>query len=426
MSDLVRQVDQVAIDWTKFFDYPKLVAEEIEEYSSTEITDRLLLGGIHDQPAWRFWFQFLHQQWGTHFGKEVIDFANQLEYPRLLSLGCGHGGFEIEIASKLKPPYQLIAVDLNPHIWAEATRRVKAQNLAVEFQQIDLNFVEITPHSFDVIFAHASLHHILNLEHLMLQIYQGLKPNGRFIVLDMIGEVQTLFWRENVEFARQLVEEFPPRFRSRFGANPIPPYQPPSVQVGMEGIRQEELEAEIERFFVPVKCLKYNSFMRLIGTNPVLGNLFDLADGEDRAFLESLCQLDLMQIRTGKLCPTEMLGVYAKKEHPPCLHSNQARLKFCQTLLHQPNPHPPAAPPATSRDGETEIYQEITKLTAQLSQLTKLLEKQLNRTAELEKLNHKLQQYISWMQSSKFWRLRQFYKGLFKGKNPDPPHPSNQ
>ncbi|MCS6960299.1 MAG: class I SAM-dependent methyltransferase [Pseudanabaenaceae cyanobacterium SKYGB_i_bin29] len=425
MSDLVRQVDQVAIDWTKFFNYPQLVAEEIAEYSTTEITDRLLLGGIHDQPAWRFWFQFLEKQWGTHFGREVIDFANQLEQPRLLSLGCGHGGFELEIASKLTRPYQLIAVDLNPHIWDEAIRRAKAQNLAIEFQPIDLNFVEIAPHSFDVIFAHASLHHILNLEHLMAQIYHALKPGGRFIVLDMIGEVQTLFWQENVDFARKLVEEFPPRFRARFQENPIPPYQPPSVQVGMEGIRQEELETEIDRLFVPVKCFKYNSFMRLIGTNPVLGNLFNLDDKDDREFLESLCWLDWEQVYTGKLCPTEMFGVYEKKEFPPCHHTSQARLKFVQTLLQQPPQLSPSipqepAPPVTDKitDWQVQIYQELLRL-------NELVEQRLKRTAALEKLNQQLQQYIDWMQSSKFWRLRQFYKSLFNGKNPDPPRPQN-
>lgn len=129
MSNFVRQIDRVETDWTKFFDYQQLVEEEITEYSSTEVTDRLLLGGIHANPAWDYWFQFLERQWQTNFSKEVVDFANQQAAPRILSLGCGHGGFELSIASQLNVPYELIAVDLNPYIFGEAKRRIEEKNL---------------------------------------------------------------------------------------------------------------------------------------------------------------------------------------------------------------------------------------------------------------------------------------------------------
>ncbi len=422
MHDLVHQIDQVEIDWTKFFDYQQLVEEEIAEYSSTEITDRLLLGGIHANPAWDFWFQFLERQWQTHFGKEVVSFANQQIDPKILSLGCGHGGFELSIASQLNKPYRMVAVDLNPYIWEEAIRRAKAQDLNIEFKAIDLNFVAIAPHSFDVIFAHASLHHMLNLEHLMEQIYHGLKPGGRFIILDMIGEVQTLFWQDNVEFARNLVENFPAAIKSRLKENPIPPYHPPALQVGMEGIRQEELESEIDRFFVPIKSFKYNSFMRLIGTNPILGKIFDLDNRNDRDFLESLCRLDLEQISQGKLRPTEMFAVYSKRDSLP--PANKARAKFLQTLVLQKS----SSSVPTLETADNSLHQELAQINAQLAKFHQFLSSNQKELEKLKQDNLRLKEYINWMQGSKFWRLRQIWqslKSIFTGKSFDLPLPGD-
>lgn len=421
MSSLVRQVQQIDYDWTRFFNYPQLVAEEIEEYSSTEVTDRLLLGGIHANPAWEYWFQFLERQWQTHFGKEVISFANQQTAPNILSLGCGHGGFELSIASQLNQPYKMTAVDLNPHIWDEAIRRTKEQNLQIEFKAVDLNFVSIEPDSFDVIFAHASLHHMLNLEHLMTQIYHGLKAYGRFIILDMIGEVQTLFWQENVDFARNLVTQFPDRIKAKLTDNPIPPYRPPALQVGMEGIRQEELETEIDRLFEPIKCFKYNSFMRLIGTNPVLGQIFDLNNQNDREYLESLCRLDLEQIEQGNLRPTEMFGVYQKRKGITLGDSTQARLKFLQTLVLQHSPNLELPEPAVlSQDNNEFITKQLGEINAQLANLTELLTAHQQEIKALQKDKARLQAHISWMEGSKFWRLRQVWqwlKSIFTGQN---------
>ncbi|PLS69391.1 MAG: hypothetical protein CV045_02565 [Cyanobacteria bacterium M5B4] len=421
MSNFVRQIDRVETDWTKFFDYQQLVEEEITEYSSTEVTDRLLLGGIHANPAWDYWFQFLERQWQTNFSKEVVDFANQQAAPRILSLGCGHGGFELSIASQLNVPYELIAVDLNPYIFGEAKRRIEEKKLNIEFKAIDLNFVALEPDSFDVIFAHASLHHMLNLEHLMEQIYHGLKSNGRFVILDMIGEVQTLFWCENVEFARNLVEQFPAKIKKKLSANPIAPYQPPSLQVGMEGIRQEELEFEIDRFFDPIKCFKYNSFMRLIGTNPVLGNIFDLEDVNDREYLETLCRLDLDQVSNGSLRPTEMFAVYQKKLIPASVCATKARIKFLQTLVLQQSPKSEAFDLVTKANSDELIQNELTAIKSKIAKLSDLLAFHQEEIKALRRKNESLQEYISWMQGSKFWRLRQIWqlvKSIFTGKNP--------
>src|SRR5688572_26399250 len=93
----------LTIDRTREYDYAKLVQEEVSEYSQVEVTEDLRLGGIHAQAAWGYWFEYLTEQvWKTNFGNEVVGHVPRgrtSNQPfRVLSLGCGHGGLELEIA----------------------------------------------------------------------------------------------------------------------------------------------------------------------------------------------------------------------------------------------------------------------------------------------------------------------------------------
>ncbi len=323
-DDLISTTSSVAIDLTKGTAYQKLVAEEIEHYSNIKITDDLKEGGMHAQKSWVFYFDYLNKNvFGRGLSDEVAVQAEQFEQPRLLSLGCGYGGHDLDIARKLRKPYQLMAVDLNPQVYIEAQRRATAEGLNVHFKSLDLNFLDIRPGSFDVIYAHASVHHILNLEHVFSQLRDGLTENGRLVILDIVGKTQVLFWKENVEFAASLIKRMPRRYRPPVGKrlwrhvwfNPyriIPRYVEPSEQSGMEGIRQEEIESVMLRWFSPIKLARYNAYMRMICTNPYLGARLDPRKDEDRKYLEELIRLELQQVELGNLKPTEIFGVFKR------------------------------------------------------------------------------------------------------------------
>jgi len=311
-DNLVTTAKEVEIDWTAISDYSKLVEEEIKHYSNIKVTDSLTEGGVFAQKAWKFWFQYLSEQvWKTSLHAEVINFCSGIDNPRILSLGCGYGGHELRIAKSLKSAYQVIAVDLNPGILAKASAEAEAEKLNIRFLPLDLNYVETKEKSFDLIVAHASLHHLLNLEHVFSQIHRGLKDGGRLIVLDIIGKTQVLFWKENVDFAIDLVDKMPTKYSAGIS---LPPYSEPSIQLGMEGIRQEEIEPLLSSYLTPIKMFKYGSFMRMICTHPDLGKRFDPDIEADRQYLQSLFEMDVRQVGEGKLSPTEMLAVYEKKD----------------------------------------------------------------------------------------------------------------
>ena len=306
----------MTIDWTRCFGYETLVAEEIEHYSTIEVTEELKEGGVAANRAWERWYRFLADLWQTDFVSEIVESTQGIKAPRLLSLGCGHGGMELDCARRLEGrEYVILALDLNPGIFLRAREEVARDGLQVRFQAVDLNFVELEEGAFDVVFAHASLHHVLNLEHLFAQVHRALRPQGRLVVLDIIGKSQVLYWPENVRFAAELVGKMPGQYRRGLVADPavlFPSYLDGASLPGMEGIRQEAIEDQLAVWFRPIKSFKYNSFIRLICTHSILAYRFDVERLEDREYLDDLFRRDLEMIASGELRPSEMFAVYEK------------------------------------------------------------------------------------------------------------------
>ncbi len=91
-DDLITTTREVKIDLTRGTQYDRLVNEEIEHYSAIDVTDDLLEGGVFTHDCWSFYFQYLARVlFHTSFDEEVAAHANQIDRPRLLSLGCGYG-----------------------------------------------------------------------------------------------------------------------------------------------------------------------------------------------------------------------------------------------------------------------------------------------------------------------------------------------
>jgi len=58
----------------------------------------------------------------------------------------------------------------------------------VETRQADLNFLVLPPNSYDIVVSNASIHHLVNLEHVAFQINSALTEDGYFFLCDYVGE----------------------------------------------------------------------------------------------------------------------------------------------------------------------------------------------------------------------------------------------
>lgn len=70
----------------------------------------------------------------------------------------------------------------------------------------DLNFVELPSGEYDLIIAKSILHHIINLEHLLLQVNNALTKNGLFVVFEYIGENKQQWERHKIKIINDYLD----------------------------------------------------------------------------------------------------------------------------------------------------------------------------------------------------------------------------
>src|SRR5215470_16345139 len=104
----LRIADTVLLDQTATEEYKRLVQEELEHYSDIAVTDGLTEGGIHAHKSWNYYFEYLYSKhFRISFYDAIWKALKGRESPRVLSLGCGYGGHDLEIAARITPPFEL-------------------------------------------------------------------------------------------------------------------------------------------------------------------------------------------------------------------------------------------------------------------------------------------------------------------------------
>jgi ubiquinone/menaquinone biosynthesis C-methylase UbiE len=124
-------------------------------------------------------------------------------------LGCDDDPLEIDWMRAGASP-QLDVYELSPGVIrrrrAHAPRRVR-------FLRADLNFVDLPPERYDVIWSSGCLHHVVNLEYLLDQVARALRPGGVFVVRDYVGETRLQFEPRRLARVNAALHEVPVRFR---------------------------------------------------------------------------------------------------------------------------------------------------------------------------------------------------------------------
>ncbi len=296
-------------DLTKDFEYERLVCEEKEHYAQIEVTDDLKEGGAHASSSWHHYWERVRpvvQDSGfASMGAYLSRVFSHLERPiEVLSLGSGYCGHELALARSITRSHRIHCTDINEDLFGQAKSVVRDEGLSIDFSSADINFLTLEPQRYDLIFAHAVIHHVINLEHLFEQLAGGLAPGGIFHLVDVVGKNRKLIWDENERFANALLDLLPSRLTRGLRL------AIPEAEDGMEGIRQQEILPHLRKTFVPLFEHRHGAFMRFICTHPELGPAFDPRDGEASHCLDFLIDSDNSSVRHGLLRPLEIWGVY--------------------------------------------------------------------------------------------------------------------
>jgi len=83
----------------------------------------------------------------------------------------------------------------------------------VSFVRADLNFAHLPPERYDVVWSSGTLHHIVNLEHLLDEVAKALRVGGLFALHDYVGEARHQYDRRRLERANAALRAVPQRYR---------------------------------------------------------------------------------------------------------------------------------------------------------------------------------------------------------------------
>ena|SRR5258708_6205157 len=307
--------------------YKRLAQEEIEHYTQVFIKDKSLAGQFAReslfQPVPQSWIELearaanlVREQTGADLNGHVLLRLQGSPGIRMLSLGSGPGGIELGLARKA-PKAAISCVDLNPSLVQLGQQRADEERLNVTFQSADLNVIDLPRREYHVVLCHASLHHVLELEHLIHQIEESLRDRGELIIVDVSTPNGYLMRAETREIVRNLFRMLPPRFRINHTGNAAARvdeeiWEMDTSQVSMECIRSADIipmlsETFHVRHFVPYFSLCRRFFDTMYGPN------YDLDRPLDAAILNLLWQLDVHYLAVKQLEPETFFGIYERR-----------------------------------------------------------------------------------------------------------------
>lgn len=301
-------------DLTKdYYNYPRWIDEEKSHRSEIEFRNEKE-GEVHAGHCWQYYWNRVNEVLANgpvgYIGDYLDRYFEKHSAPiNILSLGSGHCGHELELARRLKGKIHVVCTDSNDKLFKQARTVAQEDGLSMDFRLEDLNSITIEPDRYQMIFAHAVLHQIINLKHLFETIALGLTHDGLFHLVDVVGGNRQLIWRENEAFANALLDRIPTRItggiRLRFM----------SRDDGFEDSRQEGIIPELLNSFYPEYEYAHGAFMRFICTNSDLAPHFDPSDPEARRYLDFLIDCDVAAVKHNVLRPLEIWGVYKPRPY---------------------------------------------------------------------------------------------------------------
>ena len=272
------------------------------------------------QPVPRSWIQaetnavaLVRQRTGNDLTGHLIQLLREAPRVRMLSLGSGPGGIELSVAAQARES-EITCLDLNPGLMELGNSRAKEMGLAVRFETADLNHVELPAAEFDLVFCHASLHHLLELERIAEQIRKTLRPGGRLVVVDVISRNGYLMWPENRAFVQAIWKTLPERFRvnhTAYGEARVDAeiWEMDTSATSMECIRAEDITTVLGSVFQTEYFVPYFSLMRRF-FDTMYGPNYDLDRALDTSIFNWIWQLDLHLLETGAARPETFFGIY--------------------------------------------------------------------------------------------------------------------
>jgi SAM-dependent methyltransferase len=243
----------------------------------------------------------------------VVERARRSSRPvQLLSLGAGTGDWELKVARTACPAVEVTLVDVNDDLMRGARAVAADAGIPLCTRVEDVNAIRIEPGHYDVIVCRSSLHHFMELEHVLGQIRGGLALGGEFLVLgEYIGRNGLMLYPETEVAAGRIFSALPPRLRLNHYTKQVDEALPnfDHSQGSFEAVRSQDIMPLLMKDFFPVEFVTFDAFVSLL-LDWRYGPNYDLSDSMDQVVVALITDLDILAIANGILRPTALFGIF--------------------------------------------------------------------------------------------------------------------
>lgn len=236
---------------------------------------------------------------------------------RAVSLGCGFGGLERDLAAR-GMIREIDAYDIAPGAIAEARRLAADAGLrGLRYHLADLETADLAPGKVDVVFAHQSVHHVERLEELFASVAAMLKPGGIFHLHEFVGPIRFQWTAAQIEHVNRFLDALPPRLRALPNGRPRAP-QGRATTAAMiaadpsEAVRSSDILPVLRRSFDIIEERPLGGALLHLGLSDIAQN-FDPDAPEDRAVLEGFFAAEDQAMRDGAVGSDFAVVIAAKR-----------------------------------------------------------------------------------------------------------------
>jgi SAM-dependent methyltransferase len=253
----------------------------------------------------------------ANFPKRIRSVYDREHRPvRILSLCSGAAGIERQLIADAGCPVEITLLDLNEKLMRKAAAVLSpiAKTSGVLGDVNVISAEQFGNLTFDVAMFVSGLHHVVEIEHVLQTVIELLVPKGEFWVIgEAIGRNGNQLWPEALDAANRIFSLLPERFRRNANTGRVDATVPETdfSAISFEGIRSEEIESLLLRYFDPVEMWRRNCFLwRLV--NPAYFSNYDLKNQDDRRTVLSLVAAEYNLWKSGGR-PTESHSVYRRR-----------------------------------------------------------------------------------------------------------------
>ncbi len=205
---------------------PAMTAEEIRDVNTR----------YHDVAADHY-----DAKWGIDFGdlgleqvsakvRKALGPGAPERFERTLEIGAGTGYFTLNML-RAGMIGQATCSDISPGMLATLTANARQLGLKVKTKPADAEELPFEDASFDLVFGHAVLHHIPDLERAFAEFARVLAPGGRIV---FAGE-PSRYGDKLAGVPKRAAGAIAPLWRRAIGARPAPPADGGAPDAALEG-----------------------------------------------------------------------------------------------------------------------------------------------------------------------------------------------